>query len=36
MAFLLNPLKNISKALKHYINPNENPTDIDKQAFTLL
>jgi hypothetical protein len=36
MAFFVNTLKNFNKKVKHYLNPNENPTDYDRYAFKLL
>jgi hypothetical protein len=36
MSFFVNAYKSASKSIKHYLNPNENPTDNDKYAFRLL
>lgn len=36
MAFLVKGFKNLNKKVKHYFNPNENPTDFDNYAFKLL
>lgn len=36
MNFLRNTYTNLVKKTKHYLNPNENPTEIDKYAFNLL
>lgn len=33
---LMSFLTNAYRRIKHYINPNENPTDADKYAFKLL
>jgi hypothetical protein len=36
MAFFVNALKSVNKKLRHYINPNANPTENDRYAFKLL
>lgn len=36
MAFLLSALKSVDRKVRHFINPNANPTDNDKYAFKLL
>ncbi len=36
MNFLKNSLTAVKKNAMHWINPNENPTQLDKYAFNLL
>ena len=36
MELIKSKFKGFVKAYKHYMNPNENPTDHDKTAFDLL
>lgn len=36
MEFVKSKWSGLVKSYKHLMNPNENPTDVDKQAFDLI